>query len=152
MSHELNDDSSTTDDHDAQPPMKAFRYPDGSITYPEHPTGPNGGASVEVIDLSEYTATVLTWTVSTATPSGVRRPNPVAIVEFDIDGESVRAIGQLATAGDFDDGSGTDEEMSVDVVIGDEVRPVYVDSLRDSASGIRAAESQEWDGYRFDPI
>jgi len=79
----------------------------------------------------------VTWTTSTATPPGVREPNHLAIVEFDIDGESVRAIGQLTTG---------------DVETGDEVQPVYVDELREPGAGIREPESQEWDGYRFEPV
>ncbi len=95
----------------------------------------------------------MTWTTSTATPPGVREPNHLAIVEFDVseasddasssrtqsgdDGASVRAIGQLTTG---------------DVETGDEVRPVYVDELREPGAGIREPESQAWDGYRFEPL
>ncbi|WP_435076592.1 OB-fold domain-containing protein [Halococcus sp. AFM35] len=118
------------------PPMKAARYADGSITYPPHPLGPDGNEPVDTVDLSDYTATVVTWTTSTATPPGVREPNHLAIVEFDVEGESVRALGQLTT----------DE-----IEIGDDVSPVYTEQLRDPAAGIREPESQEWDGYRFEP-
>ena len=118
------------------PPMKAARYADGSITYPPHPLGPDGSEPVDTVDLSDYTATVVTWTTSTATPPGVREPNHLAIVEFDVEGESVRALGQLTT----------DE-----IEIGDDVSPVYTEQLRDPAAGIREPESQEWDGYRFEP-
>ncbi|WP_242695464.1 OB-fold domain-containing protein [Halomontanus rarus] len=117
--------------------MEAYRYEDGSISYPGHPLGPDGSEPVETIDLSEYTATVVTWTTSTATPPGVRAPNHLAIVEFDVDGEPVRAIGQLTT----------DEVES-----GDEVRPVYVEELRDPEAGIKEPASQDWDGYRFEPV
>ena len=137
---ERTEDGETAADASAendQPPMEAARYPDGSITYPGHPIGPGGEEPVGTVDLSEYTATVVTWTVSTATPPGVRQPNAIAIVEFDVDGEPVRAIGQLT-------GEGAE--------IGDEVRPVYTEELRDPEAGIRLAESQEWDGYRFEPI
>ncbi|MFB6308237.1 MAG: nucleic acid-binding protein, partial [Haloarculaceae archaeon] len=72
-----------------------------------------------------------------ATPPGVREPNTLAIVEFDVDGESVRAIGQATT----------DE-----IETGDEVEPVYVEQLRDPEAGIREPDSQEWDGYRFQPV
>jgi len=119
------------------PPMEAYRYADGSITYPGHPIGPDGGEPVETVDLSEYTAEIVTWTSNTAPPPGVRRPNHLAIVEFDVDGQPVRAIGQLTTD---------------DVDIGDEVRPVYADELREPGAGIREPESQDWDGYRFDPV
>jgi len=121
---------------DDAPEMTAYRYPDGSISYPGHPLGGGGEAAVEAIDLAERTATVLTWTESTATPPGVREPNTLAIVEFDVDGEPVRAIGQT-----------TD-----DVAVGDEVRPVYCEQLRDPEAGIREPESQAWDGFRFEPV
>jgi uncharacterized OB-fold protein len=117
--------------------MEANRYADGSITYPGHPIGPDGGEPVGTVDLSEHTAEVVTWTTATATPPGVRQPNPLAIVEFDVDGEPVRAIGGLTTE---------------DVEIGDTVRPVHVEELRDPGAGIREPASQEWDGYRFEPV
>jgi hypothetical protein len=119
------------------PPMEAYRYADGSITYPGHPVGPDGNEPVDEVDLSDYTAEVVTWTNSTATPPGVRQPNAIAIVEFDVEGEPVRAIGQLTTD---------------DVEIGDEVRPVYAAELREPGAGIREPASQEWDGYRFEPV
>jgi hypothetical protein len=121
--------------------MKATRYADGTVTYPGHPVGPEGAEPVGEVDLTEYRAEVVTWTVSTATPPGVRQPNPLAIVEFDVDGEAVRAVGGLVT----DDGE-------VDVEIGDEVVPVHVDELRDPEAGIREPASQDWDGYRFEPV
>ncbi len=117
--------------------MEATRYEDGSISYPGHPVSRDGAEPVETVDLSEYTATVVTWTTSTATPPGVRQPNTIAIVEFDVDGESVRAIGQATT----------DE-----IETGQEVKPVYVEELREPGAGIREPESQAWDGYRFEPV
>ncbi|MFC6826098.1 OB-fold domain-containing protein [Halopelagius fulvigenes] len=128
---------------DENPPMEAYRYSDGSITYPGHPVGPDGEEPVGTVDLSEYTAEVVTWTTSTATPPGVREPNSLAVVEFDVEGEPVRAIGQLTVANAADEGA---------VEIGDEVRPVYCEELRDPDAGIRERESQEWDGYRFEPV
>ncbi|TQQ83325.1 nucleic acid-binding protein [Halonotius terrestris] len=135
----MSDGENATDDGepDDQPPMEAARYPDGTILYPPHPLGPDGAEPVGTVDLSEYHATVVTWTSSTATPPGVREPNHLGIVEFDVDGEAVRAIGQLTT----------DE-----VEIGDTVEPVYVPELRDPDAGIREAESHSWDGYRFRPV
>lgn len=118
--------------------MNATRYENGRISYPGHPIGPDGSEPVGTVDLSEYTATVVTWTKSTATPTGVREPNQIAIVEFDVDGEPVRALGQLTS------------ETAVE--IGDEVEPVYVEELRDPNAGIREPESQDWDGFRFKPI
>lgn len=117
--------------------MEAYQYEDGSITYPGHPIGPDGSEPVGTVDLSGYTAEVVTWTTSTATPPGVRAPNHLAIIEFDVDGTPVRALGQVTT----------DE-----IEIGDEVKPVYCEELREPGAGIREPKSQEWDGYRFEPI
>jgi len=64
-------------------------------------------------------------------------PRTLAIVEFDIDGEPVRALGQVTTA---------------DIEIGDAVEPVYVEELREPGAGIKKRNSaQDWDGYRFEP-
>lgn len=117
--------------------MEAYRYEDGSITYPGHPVGPDGSAPVDTVDLSEYTAELVTWTTAHATPPGVREPNHLGIVEFDVDGTPVRAIGQLTTG---------------DVETGDDLRPVHCEQLRDPEAGIREPASHEWDGYRFEPI
>ena len=132
----------------------AHRCPNGHVTYPGHPRCPEcGEAQTETVDLSDETGEVVTWTKSTATPPGVREPNTMAIVEFEVSeassdasdgrtesgdgGETVRALGQVTTD---------------DVETGDEVEPVYVDELREPGAGIREPESQEWDGYRFEPI
>lgn len=124
--------------NDTSETFDAYRCENGHITYPGHRRCPECGADqTETVDLADRTATVVTWTTSTATPPGVRQPNTVAIVEFDVDGESVRAIGQATT----------DE-----IEIGDEVRPVHVERLRDPKSGIRHEDSQEWDGFRFEPL
>ncbi|MDG5819037.1 nucleic acid-binding protein [Natronococcus sp. A-GB7] len=126
--------------------MEATRYDDGTISYPGHPRSRNGAEPVETIDLSEYTAEVVTWTTSTATPPGVREPNHLAIVEFDVseavdDGKdaetSVRALVQLTND---------------DAETGDEVEPVYTEELREPGAGIREPDSQDWDGYRFEPV
>lgn len=130
----MSDRSAADAESGTEPKMTAYRYPDGSLTYPGHPRGPGGQRPVDTVDLSEYTADVITWTTSTATPPGVRQPNHLAIVEFDVDGEPVRALGQLA-------------EANVD--IGDEVAPFHVDELRDPEVGIRESDSQDWDGFRF---
>ena len=116
----------------------AHRCPNGHLTYPGHTRCPEcGEEQTETVDLSERTATVVTWTTSQATPPGVREPNHLGIVEFDIDGEWVRALVQFTTG---------------DVETGDEVRPVYVEELREPGAGIREPESQTWDGYRFEPV
>ena len=122
---------------DDDPAFEAARYPDGSVTYPPHPVGPDGEEPVGTVDLRGYDAEVVTWTTSTATPPGVREPNSLAVVEFDVDGQPVRAIGQLTT-----------DEVS----IGDPVEPVYCAELRDPDAGIREPASQEWDGFRFRPV
>ena len=126
--------SDSNSDHE----LEAYRYSDGSITYPGHPVGPDGSEPEGTVDLSQYTATVVTWTKSMATPPGVRQPNTIAIVEFDVDGQPVRAIGQV--------------EEDADVDIGDEVRAVYYEELREPGAGIRHPDSQEWDGFRFEPV
>jgi uncharacterized OB-fold protein len=122
---------------DKEPTMDAAKYPDGSLTYPAHPIGPGGEKPVDTVDLSEYTAEVVTWTTSTATPPGVRQPNTLAIVEFGVDGEPVRAIGQVTTDA---------------IETGDTVQPIYCEELRDPDAGIREPESQAWDGFRFEPV
>ncbi|WP_135534525.1 MULTISPECIES: Zn-ribbon domain-containing OB-fold protein [Halostella] len=118
--------------------LNAHRCPNGHVTYPGHTRCPEcGEKQVETVDLSDRTAEVVTWTKSTATPPGVREPNTLAIVEFELDDDSVRALG----------GATTDE-----IETGDTVEPVYVDEVRDPDAGIREPESQEWDGYRFEPV
>jgi uncharacterized OB-fold protein len=121
----------------------------GHATYPAHTRCPEcGEKQTETVDLSDRTGEVVTWTHSTKTPPGVRAPNTLAIVEFNIgeiitelvgrtDGdETVRAIGGVTTD---------------DVETGDAVEPVYVAELRDPEKGIKEPASQAWDGYRFDP-
>lgn len=117
--------------------LTAYQCPNGHVTYPGHELCPDcGEEQTEEIDLSDETGEVVTWTTNTAPPPGVRQPNSLAIVEFAVEDESVRAIGQLAA--------------ETEVEIGDEVRPVYAEELRDPDAGIREKESQEWDGYRFE--
>jgi uncharacterized OB-fold protein len=116
----------------------AHRCPNGHVSYPGHALCPDCGEDqTEKIDLSERRGEVVTWTHSTATPPGVREPNTLAIVEFDVEDTFVRALGQVTTD---------------DIETGDAVEPVYVAELRDPEAGIKNPESQEWDGYRFDPV
>lgn len=118
--------------------LEAYRCENGHLHRPEHPVCPEcGGAVVETVDLTHRLATVVTWTTATATPPGVREPNHLAIVSFEVDGESVRTLGQVTTD---------------DIEIGTTVEPVYVEELRDPDAGIRHPDSQDWDGYRFQPV
>ena len=124
--------------------LEAGICPNGHVSYPTHPRCPDCGREQdETVDLSEERAEVVTWTTSTATPPGVREPNTMAIVEFDIshldlEDTFVRALGQATTD---------------DIETGDVVEPVYVEKLRDSDVGLKSAnpESTDWDGYRWDP-
>lgn len=118
----------------------AHRCPNGHATFPGHERCPDcGEPQADTLDLADRTATVVTWTTSYSTPPGVREPNHLAVVAFDLgdwaDGE-VRALVQLTTG---------------DVAIGDAVRPTYVEQLREPGAGVRAPDSQDWDGYRFEP-
>jgi uncharacterized OB-fold protein len=129
----------TADDSGAgdEPGLLAGRCAEGHLTYPTHERCPDcGREQTEAVDLSDRRGEVVTWTESTATPPGVRAPNTLAIVAFDVEGQTVRALG------------GTTQAVST----GDAVEPVYVGELRDPEAGIREAESQAWDGYRFRPV
>ncbi|WP_277541222.1 Zn-ribbon domain-containing OB-fold protein [Haloarcula laminariae] len=125
--------------------LEAGICPNGHVSYPTHPRCPDcGDPQDETVDLSDERAEVVTWTTSTATPPGVREPNTLAIVEFDIshleyEDTFVRAMGQAT---------------SDDIETGDVVEPVYVEELRDPDVGIKSAnpESTDWDGYRWDPV
>ncbi len=121
-----------------KPVFAAARCPNGHLSYPEHPVCSECGEPPDgTVDLSEHTAEVITWTRTTATPPGVREPNALAIVEFEIDGETVRALGQTTDA----------------VEIGTIVEPVYADQLRDPGAGIKPASGpQEYDGWQFEPV
>jgi len=122
--------------------LLAHECPNGHLTYPGHTRCPDcGEPQRSTVDLTDRTAEVVTWTTSTAPPPGVRGPNHLAIVEFEVGDRTVRALGQLA-----DDGDTTGVES------GDEVRPVYAERLRDPGAGIREPDSQEWDGFRFEPL
>lgn len=119
--------------------LSAGVCPNDHVTYPRHYRCPECGRPVgSSVDLSDKAGTVLTWTRATATPPGVRAPNTLAIVEFETEFGTVRAIGQV-----------TDDDA---VATGDRVRPVYVAELRDPEAGIRHPASHEWDGYQFEPI
>lgn len=117
--------------------LLAHECENGHLTYPGHTRCPDCGTEqTGTVDLSDREADVITWTTVSASPTGVREPNTLAIVEFSVGERTVRASGQADKT----------------VEIGDTVRPVYVEELRDPDAGIRARESQSWDGYRFEPI
>ena len=153
--------------------LKAARCPDGHYHHPPHPRCPDCGAKpTERIDLSDREAVIVTWTTVTATPPGVRKPNHLAIVEFDLgdrgdaDGTDDEGDGDPGNGDDADgaNGGGAEDDSengtvraiggltTDDAAIGDRVRPVYVERLREPEAGIREPDSQEWDGYRFEPI
>lgn len=145
----MNEHGSDTEKASTERAFEAAEYDGGAVSYPPHPIGPGGTKRVGTVDLREHEAEVITWTTSTATPPGVREPNTLAIVEFEMgdeyDGPPVRALGQVA---ERPDGSG--ETCSVDV--GDWVEPVYTEELREPDAGIREPDSQAWDGFRFRPV
>ena len=117
--------------------LTATRCANGHLYYPDHERCPTcGAAEKDSVELGERKGTVVTWTRSMATPPGVRQPNELAIVEFTVEDQTVRVVGQV-------DGS---------VETGDTVEPVYVAELRDPDAGIRDPDSQDWDGYRFEPV
>lgn len=135
-----------------EPEFTAVRYEDGSISYPGHPLGPDGAEPVETVDLSEYTGEVVTWTTSTATPPGVRQPNTLAIVEFEVDSEGRSSSESRAASGDGETVRAIGQVTTDDVAVGDAVEPVYCEELRDPEAGIREPASQDWDGFRFEPV
>lgn len=120
-----------------EPRFLAGRCDCGHVTFPPHPVCPACGEDQEGrVDLSDRVGEVLTWTKATTTPPGVREPNTLAIAAFDVDDQTVRAL------------AGTTDSVS----IGDRVRPVPVDELRDPSQAIRETDSQRWDGVRFEPL
>jgi uncharacterized OB-fold protein len=127
----------TGGERNGEPELCAGECENGHLAAPPRATCPTCGADrAGTVDLSDREGEVQTWTTSTATPRGVREPNTLAIVAFTVDDERVRVLGQ--TTGD--------------VAVGDRVRPVAVEQLRDPDAGIRVAQSQRWDGFRFEPV
>ena len=153
--HETTDTDADGRGDGAEPTFEAAEYADGTVTHPPHTVGPNGAERVGTVDLSEREGRVVTWTTSTATPPGVREPNTLAIVEFEMgdgyDGPPVRALGQIAERGEAGETEDDDGEQ-FDVEIGDRVEPVYADELREPGAGIREPASQDWGGFRFRPV
>ena len=154
--HETTDTDADGRGDGAEPTFEAAEYADGTVTHPPHTVGPNGAERVGTVDLSECEGRVVTWTTSTATPPGVREPNTLAIVEFEMgdgyDGPPVRALGQIAERGEVGETEHGDSGEQFDVEIGDRVEPVYADELREPGAGIREPASQDWDGFRFRPV
>jgi len=117
--------------------FEAHECENGHLTYPAHTRCPEcGQPQTGTVDLSDREGEVLTWTTVSASPTGVRESNTLAVVEFAVDDRTVRAIGSTTQ----------------DVDVGDTVRPVYVEQLRDPDASFRATDRQSWDGYRFGPI
>ncbi|MEZ3164802.1 hypothetical protein ABNG03_18875 [Halorubrum sp. RMP-47] len=154
--HETTDTDADGQGDSAEPTFEAAEYADGTVTHPPHTVSPNGAERVGTVDLREREGRVVTWTTSTATPPGVREPNTLAIVEFEMgdgyDGPPVRALGQIAERGEAEETDGGDGGEQFDVEIGDRVEPVYGDELREPGAGIREPASQDWDGFRFRPV
>lgn len=131
----MSEQSSGEESH--SPTFLAGQCDCGHVTYPPHPICPAcGGDQQGRVDLTDHVGEVLTWTEATTTPPGVREPNILAIAAFEIDGETVRAL------------AGTTDSVS----IGERVRPVPVDELRDPSQALRETDSQRWDGVRFEPL
>lgn len=130
-------DTGTSTGPSDEPRLLAYGCPNGHVTYPVHPRCPTCAEEQDrTVDLTDRRGTVLTWTHVGSTPPGVREPNTLAIVGFDLGEGSVRVLG------------GTTEAVTT----GAEVRPVYVDRLRDPEKSVRAGTAQPWDGFRFEPI
>jgi len=124
----------------------------GHATFPGHQRCPECGVhQTDELDLSDVEATVVTWTTSTATPPGVREPNHLAFVEFDLD--AALADSDAFEPGDVEGPVRTLAQLTTgDVESGEVVVPTYVGELREAGAGIREPESQSWDGYRFEPV
>lgn len=133
----MTDPGTAESDDGTEPRLRAYGCPNGHFTSPGHPRCPTCGEPQEsTVDLTPKTGSILTWTRVASTPPGVRDPNTLALVEFELESDSVRILG------------GTTEDVSV----GDGVRPVYIESLRDPERSVREGTDQPWDGFRFDPV
>jgi hypothetical protein len=132
--------------------LTAYVCQNGHATFPGHQRCPECGEhQTTELDLSDARAAVVTWTTSTATPPGVREPNHLAIVEFDL--EAVLEASHDFTAGTVEGPVRTLAQLTTgDVESGDLVEPTYVEELREPGAGIREPASQSWDGYRFQPV
>jgi uncharacterized OB-fold protein len=116
--------------------LLAHRCPNDHLTVPGHTRCPTcGDSQTDSLDLTDQRGEVVTWTTVASTPPGVREPNTLAIVEFSLDAGAVRVLG--GTTGP--------------VAVGDEVRPVAVEQLRDPAESVREGTSQSWHGFGFEP-
>jgi uncharacterized OB-fold protein len=133
----MTDSGTTETDDGTEPRLLAYGCPNGHFTSPGHPRCPTCGDSQQsTVDHTTKTGTVVTWTRVASTPPGVREPNTLALVEFELESGSVRVLGSTAGA----------------VSAGDEVQPIHVERLRDPERTVRAGTDQPWDGFRFEPV
>jgi len=132
--------------------LTAYVCTNGHATFPGHQRCPEcGEGQSTTLDLSAARAEVVTWTTSMAAPPGVREPNHLAIVEFDLDAALDEASG--FSPGTVEGPVRTLAQLTTDdVESGAVVEPTYVEQLREPGAGIREPDSQSWDGYRFRPV
>lgn len=131
----MTESGTAENDAGTEPRLRAYGCPNGHFTSPGHPRCPTcGELQQSTVDLTPKTGTVVTWTSVASTPPGVREPNTLALVEFELESDAVRVLG--GTAGD--------------VSVGDDVRPKHVERLRDPDRSVRAGTDQPWDGFRFE--
>lgn len=118
--------------------LHAWACANGHLHVPRRQTCRTCGAPIEdSLALEDRVGEIVTWTVVRAPPPGVRSPNPVAFVRFEVGDESVTLLGGLTAS---------------DVAIGQPVEPVHVEELRDPTAGIVDPPAAGWTGYRFRPI
>lgn len=117
--------------------LLAYGCQNGHFTSPGHPRCPTCGEPQQsTVDLTSKTGSVLTWTSVASTPPGVREPNTLALVEFELESDTVRVLGGTAGA----------------VSVGDDVQPMRVERLREPERSVREGTDQPWGGFRFEPV
>ncbi|MFB6282648.1 MAG: nucleic acid-binding protein [Halobacteria archaeon] len=125
--------------------LVARKCDEGHYSFTDQDACPRCGTELSMEkDLSDTSGKVVAATVSRATPDGVRTPNPLATVEFNLEEGTVTKTGQLT--------ENAVREGELVVESGDLVEPVYVEQLRDTGESFKHEESQGWGGYRFCPV